>query len=425
VEQKISPYYWRHEKLPPTDAGQFLLPHGLGRSYGDSCLNAGHVLVATRGLNRFLNFDSATGILRCEAGISLAEILDVTLPRGWFLPVTPGTKFVTIGGAIANDVHGKNHHAVGSFGHFVRCLELLRSDGRRLQCSPDQNPDWFAATVGGLGLTGLILWAEIQMLRVTGKWIEVETIKFQGLDHFLDLSAESETTHDYLVSWIDCFAGGGARTKGLFMRGNHWQGPEPGAKKTVSQPRLRIPLDAPGFLLNRFTVRAFNFAYYHKQLARKQRKLVHYDPFFYPLDSIHNWNRLYGKRGFLQWQCVVPIDDGRHVINEVLNRIAHAGFGSFLAVLKTMGTTPSLGMLSFPRAGMTLALDFSVRRGVLSLLDGLDVLVRDCGGAVYAAKDARMSPSSFKASYPRWLEFSRFADPGFSSSFWRRVTAIQ
>jgi FAD/FMN-containing dehydrogenase len=419
ARHEVRRIYWRHDPLPGTPNGCTVLPYGLGRSYGDSCLNDGGAVLDTTGLDHFIEFDAATGVLRCEAGVSLAAILDLLVPKGWFLPVTPGTKYVTLGGAIANDIHGKNHHRAGTFGCHVPRFELLRSDGRRLVCSPEENAALYRATIGGLGLTGLITWAELRMRRIEGELIDRESIKFGGLDRFFELAEESDARFEYTVAWIDCMARGPDLGRGLFFRGNH----APGGSAARRGSRASVPVFAPRFLLQPTSIRAFNSLYYHRQTRDVVQGLLHYDPFFFPLDSIGNWNRLYGRRGFFQYQCVVPHEGGREATRSILSRIADSGDGSFLAVLKVFGDVSSPGLLSFPRPGITLALDFANRGPrTLALFEGLDEIVRRYGGRVYPAKDARMSATSFQAFYPQWREFSTHIDPAFSSSFWRRVT---
>jgi FAD/FMN-containing dehydrogenase len=396
-----------------------LLPYGLGRSYGDSCLNDGRQLIDCRRLNRILGFDESTGVLSCESGVSLADILDVFLPRGWFLPVTPGTCFVTVGGAVANDVHGKNHHRAGSFGAHVREIGLHRSDDGLVTCNSEVNSEMLRATIGGLGLTGVIAWADIQLKRVRGAWIDAESIPFQSLKTFLDLSRESDGRFEYSVAWLDCFAGRNAR--GIFFRGNH-----SALSERITRPKhgLKLPFALPGWLLNRYTIKAFNTAYYRDHAGRS-RSVVTCDSFFYPLDSVRQWNLLYGKNGFVQYQCVIP-ESNFEAFGELLDRVAHSGMGSFLGVLKQFGSAPPAGMLSFPRPGVTLALDFAMRgERTLQLLRSLDQIVLESGGALYPAKDARMSPALFEASFPRWRSFVPFIDPKMSSSFWRRVTEAQ
>jgi FAD/FMN-containing dehydrogenase len=407
----------------PLAAGAGLsLPYGNGRSYGDSCLNDGGNLLHTRRLDHFIAFDPASGVLRCEAGVQLDDILALVVPQGWFLPVTPGTRFVTVGGAIANDVHGKNHAVAGTFGHHVRAFELLRSDGERLVCTPETHPDWFSATIGGLGLTGLITWADIALRRIDGPWMNTGTIKFRNLDGFFGLSAESEKDYEYSVAWIDCVARGKSTGRGLFTRGNHAPGAL-GRRDAARSSPLAMPFTPPVSLVNPVSLRAFNALYWHRQWRERREAIEHLQAFFYPLDGIAHWNRMYGPRGFLQYQCVVPPPVAAEATAELLRRIAAAGTGSFLAVLKQFGSRPSLGMLSFPRPGTTLALDFPVDRGgrVFGLLDSLDEVVSGAGGAVYPAKDARMSGPHFRRYFPAWEKFLPFIDPSFSSSFWRRV----
>lgn len=422
--QQVVPLYWRNE-VPVLDRFEPpVLPYGLGRSYGDSCLNEAGVLLDITGMNRFIAFDRQAGRLRCEAGISLAEILDLIVPEGWFLPVTPGTKFVTIGGAIASDVHGKNHHCEGTFGRYVERFELLRSDGERRICSEKENVDLYRATIGGLGLTGLILWADIRLKPVQTPFIDVENIRFRNLGEFFRFSAESNEHFTYTVSWIDSTSGGSRLGRGIFMRGNHVSADEVTVAKTPQQRQVTFPIEAPSFLLNYWSIRLFNQLYYVRQLKQIQQSVVYYDPFFYPLDAIQHWNRMYGKRGFFQYQFVLPFSDGHAAITEILERITRSKMASFLAVLKTFGDLPSPGLLSFPRPGVTLALDFpNYGERLLQLFTELDRIVASAGGAIYPAKDARMSPEMFAASFPQWREFSKYIDPQFSSSFWRRVTA--
>jgi len=399
-----------------------LLCYGNGRSYGDACLIDDGCLIRTRGLDRFIAFDADSGRLRCEGGVLLSEILDLVVGSGWFLPVTPGTRFVTVGGAIANDVHGKNHHVEGTFGHQVHALELLRGDGTRHLCSAERNPALFAATIGGLGLTGVILWAEIGLKRIANPYVRVETTRFENLAGFFDIAADSDRTHEYTVAWIDCAASGKRLGRGLHMAGNH-AAPGCAERPTAPARTLRVPADPPVSLIGNASLRAFNALYYRKQLRRRTTAVSHYEPFFYPLDGIGEWNRIYGPRGFLQYQSVVPMDDGLAVTSEMLRRIAASGQGSFLSVLKLFGDQPSAGMLSFPRPGVTLALDFPNRdTRTFKLFDELDRIVAEAGGTLYPAKDARMPAALFRSGYPRLDEFQRHVDPAFASSLWRRVT---
>src|ERR1700678_50939 len=313
-------------------AADSLLSRGLGRSYGDSCLNGGRGIIDCRALNRILIFDEASGMLRWESGVTLSDIIDIFLPKGWFLPVTPGTRFVTVGGAIANDVHGKNHHRAGTLGAHVRQIGLHRSNDGLAACNAEVNSDMLRATIGGLGLTGVIAWADIQLKPVAGPWMEAESVPFQSLEQFLELNRESNDRFEYTVAWLDCFAGKNAR--GIFFRGNHAadQG-----KEFHSKRGLKLPMALPAWMLNRYSVKAFNSAYYRIHAAKKNASVVAYDSFFYPLDSIRQWNLLYGKQGFLQYQCVIP-ETNIGAIEELLDRIARSGMGSFLGVLKQFGS---------------------------------------------------------------------------------------
>jgi FAD/FMN-containing dehydrogenase len=406
--QTVVPLAWRSDALPARPGS--VLAVGQGRSYGDVCLNDGGTVLTTGRLDRFISFDEKSGLVRCEAGMTIAALLPFAVPRGFFVPVVPGTQIVSVGGAIANDIHGKNHARAGSFGRHVRWLELLRSDGERKQCAPGD--PLFAATVGGLGLTGLITAAEIQLVPISGPFIVEQTIPFRTLEEFFDVDAASRE-FEYTVAWIDAFS---RDVRGIYYRGDHSQ--RPGRAARTRMP-LEVPVDFPSFVLSPPSVRAFNTLVALKgRLARKQRE-TDVRSFFFPLDRIGRWNRIYGERGFLQFQCVVPSRDN---VRDLLGRIRIAGQGSFLAVLKTFGDVPSPGLLSFPRPGITLALDFANRGpDTLRLFGELEEVVRAAGGALYPAKDATMTARTFAASYPRLTEFEPHVDPGFSSSFWRRV----
>lgn len=396
-----------------------ILPYGLGRSYGDVCLNDGGALIDTTPLERLCDFDPQSGRLRCEAGLSIAELLRFAIPRGWFVPVTPGTKFVTIGGAIANDVHGKNHHSAGTFGCHVLSFEILRSDGERLVCSRQQNSDLFSATIGGLGLTGLITWAEIALKSITSSEIDVEIVRFESLEEFIEIEQDSALRFDYTVAWVDTLCRRGLR--GHYMRGQHAPKSSAEALQVASGPRALVPIDAPAWLLGSWSIQAFNSVYYHKQRQRLQKLRQIYEPFFYPLDAVLGWNRLYGQRGFYQFQCAIP-HDRLQTLKEILERIVTSQNGSFLAVLKTFGDRRSPGLMSFPRPGLTLTLDFANRgERTVALLNELDRLTHQAGGRLYPAKDSTMSQVSFMQAYPEVREFVRYKDPKFSSSFWRRV----
>ncbi len=389
------------------------LPYGLGKSYGDSCLNSNNILIDCRGINRILNFDSISGIIRCEAGITLSEILDFSVPRGFFLAATPGTKHITVGGAIANDVHGKNHHVGGTFGVHLIEFSLLRSDGSTLVCSKTENKELFAATIGGLGLTGIITEATFKLKPCKNAFFKMDAIKFDSIEEFFEINRESEANFDYTVSWIDP-----NQQRGIYNRGNHLD--EDTDIKLPSPKSIPFPFDAP--FINPLSVAMFNSLYYHKQNNKIESDIVHFDPFFYPLDAFLNWNKAYGKDGFLQYQFVIPFDNGLSNIKYIMKQIAKSGLSSFLTVLKTFGTVKSPGLLSFPRPGITMAIDFRMTSKTLNILENLDKIVADCGGILYPAKDARMSAEHFKLFYPQWEDFSNYIDPKFSSSFWRRVT---
>lgn len=411
----------RHSLVMP-EGSETLLPYGSGRSYGDSCLNTGGLLIGSDALDHFIAFDDATGLLICEAGVTFAAIVEMFLPRGWFLPVTPGTKFVTVAGAIANDVHGKNHHCEGTFGRHVVSFELVTSDGIRRTCSPGENADLFAATIGGLGLTGFITHATIQLKRAPSAFLKGQSIKFGNVDEFFDLSEVAANDYEYTVSWIDCLGNGATLGRGIFMQANAASAEEADDVKAGHGLSIGIPVTPPLSLVNRLTLKPFNWAYYNRQRTTCLDKVWHINSFHYPLDAIANWNRIYGPRGLLQYQCVVPVADQREVSRALLTEISRSGQGSFLVVFKTFGAKASPGILSFPMEGTTLALDFPIRgASTFALLDRLDAIVVEAGGRIYPAKDARMSAATFRRGYPRWREFSKFIDPRFSSRFERRV----
>ena len=375
-----------------------LIARGLGRSYGDSSLAC--TVLETQYINHFQSFDEATGVLRCEAGVSLAQILEVFVPRGWFLPVTPGTRFVTVGGAIASDVHGKNHHISGTFCEHVVQIDMLLGNGEKITISPTQHLEFFRATCGGMGLTGIILSASIRLIPIKSSEIIQTTIKAPNLSGVLQAFEEHQNA-TYSVAWIDCLATGKDLGRSLLMLGEHAQ---KGPLAAQGNKVIPIPMDMPSLLLNQTTISAFNALYYNKTLQTKSTQQIAYEPFFYPLDALANWNRLYGKSGFLQYQFALPKAVGEAGLREVLKRIASSGKGSFLAVLKIFGNA-NQNLLSFPVEGYTLALDFKVEPNLFELLNELDRLVLKHGGRLYLSKDARMSEVTFKASYPRWSEF--------------------
>jgi FAD/FMN-containing dehydrogenase len=401
------------------EAGMTLLAGGLGRAYGDSGLNAGGAVIDMRALDRVLAFDAQSGVLRAEAGLSLDQLIRRVTPHGWFPPTTPGTRFVTLGGAVANDVHGKNHHRSGTLGCWVRRLGLWRSDRGLLELSPENEPELFAATLGGMGLTGAILWVELQLVRIGSAWLDEETVPFQRLDEFFALACDSEAGFEHTVAWIDCTARGDQFGRGLFSRGN-WRDD---GRYTLhaERPRRTLPLDLPNAALNPLTLKLFNARYYNRGKSRPRFNVEHYAGALYPLDAIGQWNRLYGPRGFYQYQCVVPPETAPDAVAALLDQIASSGQGSFLAVLKTFGAKASPGLMSFPMPGATLAMDFpNLGDATHALFGRLDDIVRQAGGRLYPAKDGRMPPAMLCAGYPNLERFAQLRDPNVSSSFWRR-----
>ncbi len=392
-----------------------VIAYGLGRSYGDACLNPNGRLFDTSGLDRFIAFDPATGHLTCEAGVVLHDIQRMMLPRGWSVPVVPGTQLVTVGGAIANDVHGKNHHLTGTFCDHVVSIKLARSDGELIECGPQGRPELFAATAGGIGLTGLIVEATIGLKRSKGPWLETEIVPYAGLDEFFSHSDAAHPEWEHAVSWIDCTA---SSLRGLFLRARE-AGDQ--SRTLPRDRRLRVPITPPFSLVNRLSLKPLNAAYYTLNRRHKGVRILHQEQFLFPLDGLLNWNRLYGPAGFYQYQSVVPRQAARDATAEMLQAIAHSGEGSILAVLKTFGDRTPPGLLSFVRPGVTLALDFANRPATSALFDRLDAIVRMAGGRIYLAKDARMSRAMFEASYPRLEEFHQYRDPGMSSAMSRRL----
>lgn len=397
---------------------QTYLPRGLGRAYGDAALNSGQGVILMERIDRMLAFDPHTGVLRCEAGVSLADILHTFLPRGWFLPVTPGTKFCTLGACVACDVHGKNHHHDGSIGHFVRGLTLLLPSDGVISCSREENADLFFATLGGMGLSGIILEVELQLRRVESAYVVVDYVRTRDLDETLQTFHEQDAHYLYSVAWLDCLASGRGFGRGVLMFGRH---AKPGdlptshrAQPFIFHPKRvkKMPFDLPAFVLNTLSLRAFNGTYYRFH-PRRDGVVTDYDTYFYPLDSILHWNRAYGKRGFVQWQCVLPYERGVQNLVCILELAQRHRVYPFLSVLKRMGES-SGGLLSFPMPGYTLAIDFPMRDGLLEVLEKLDRIVIEAGGRLYLAKDARMSADTFHATYPqlaRWQEVKARVDP--------------
>ncbi len=397
-----------------------LLGYGNGRSYGDSCQNDAGTVVDMRPLNCIRSFDAETGIIEADAGVLLCDIIAHAAPYGFFPAVVPGTQFVTLGGAIANDVHGKNHHRRGTFGCHVESLTLLRSDGRTYRCSETDNSSLFKATIGGMGLTGLILWASVRLMRVASLDIVEQTTPFRDLAEFFELAEMADHANEFAVAWIDQLAGGHGRGRGLLFTGNHAEHGSHAALPTGS--RLAVPVQPPFNVLNRPFLTAFNAAYRWKKGRSSAPRQVGYQGFFFPLDGVRDWNRLYGPRGLFQHQSVVPEAVARRAVPALLEAARQAGQGSFLTVLKRFGGVRSPALLSFPRPGYTLTLDFpNSGEKTLRLLGDLDRIAIDAGGAVNPYKDARMGAETFAASFPDWQRLEVLRDPAFMSSFWART----
>lgn len=399
--------------------GGGITPRGMGRAYGDPAIGA-HA-VSTRHLDRMLAFDEATGQLVAEAGVTLGEIIKAFLPRGWFPSVTPGTQFVSLGGAIAADVHGKNHHAEGAFGAFVDWIDLMGPEGQILRCSRGENADLFHWTLGGMGLTGFILRAAIRLKRVESGWIRQTTLAAPNLEAALEAF---EATYDatYSMAWIDCAATGARMGRSIVMNGEHARlsdlPPARRAQPFAARGHLspRVPFDFPGFVLNPWSIRAFNELYYLMSKRGAGTRLTGWEPFFYPLDAIRDWNRIYGRRGFMQFQCVVPLATRAEGLRAILDAITRSGAGSFLAVLKRFG--PQESALSFPMEGYTLALDFPVNHRSLDLMPDLDRITADFGGRFYLAKDSRISAETLHRTDPRWQAFAAMRrETGLAQAF--------
>jgi decaprenylphospho-beta-D-ribofuranose 2-oxidase len=394
---------------------EFVLSHneviarGNGRCYGDASL--GETVFSTKKLNKFISFDRLNGIIECESGVLLSDILEIAVPQGYFLYVTPGTKFISVGGAIASDVHGKNHHAEGCFSEYVIEFKLMTENGTIITCSREENADKFWASIGGMGLTGIILTAKFKLKNIQSAYIRQESIKAENLDEIFRLFEESESW-TYTVAWIDCLQKGKNLGRSILMRGEHAFQHELPHNLTKQPLRLKkklqptVPFYFPGFVLNALTVKIFNLLYYKKQTKKEVKSFIDYETFFYPLDAITDWNKIYGKSGFIQYQMVIPKEAGKEGMKQILETIASSGNGSFLAVLKLFGKSNPDAYNSFPFEGYTLALDFKVNSKLKKLVEKLDDIVQQFGGRIYLTKDS-MSRSSL-TNYLKNIQSSKF-----------------
>lgn len=427
VDAQVAEFGKREEIIKNLRTLPSCVIRGAGLSYGDASL-AGNIL-STMKFNKILQFDAQAGIITVEAGATLDEILKVIVPKGWFLPVTPGTKFITAAGAVAGDVHGKNHHSEGAFCRYVTKLDLLMADGTEIACTSASTPELFKTVCAGLGHGACILTVQFKLKPIKTAFIRQRNVIVENLDDMMAKLQDFGST-TYSVSWIDCLARGNSLGRGVLMLGEHATTDEVKDRDLLrvhSNPKVTAPFFFPSFLLNSLTVQSFNFLFYNKYKLATKDFIVHYDPYFYPLDFVRNWNKLYGRRGFLQYQFVIPFDNSAKGLRIILDKISKSGLASFLAVLKGMG--PGENILSFPMPGFTLALDFPVSDKIFPLLNELDKIVVDLGGRIYLVKDARMSSDTYWKGYPNASEFKRLVtafdpDHKFSSLLSKRLNMI-
>jgi decaprenylphospho-beta-D-ribofuranose 2-oxidase len=379
------------------------IARGNGRCYGDASL--GKNILSTLALNHALSFDEVNGVFSCQSGMLLSDILDIIIPKGWFLPVTPGTKFITVGGAFASDIHGKNHHKEGSFADYVLKIKIVMPDGNVTECSPQENTKLFWYTAGGMGLTGIIQEVTFKLKKIESPFITQRQVKAGSLDEIIDMFDQYKN-YTYSVAWIDCLKRGKSFGRSILMVGEHATKTEAEDKQHRLETNITVPFYLPSFTLNPITIKAFNATFYAKNYKQVMDSIISFNKFFYPLDSILEWNKIYGKKGFIQYQFVVPRDIGKKAITEILTRISKKGWGSFLAVLKAFG--PGTVPLTFQMEGYTLALDIPLNRDLLKFLDELDLLVREYGGRIYLSKDARMRSEIFFGTYPQSYDFAQF-----------------
>jgi len=390
-----------------------LIPRGNGRCYGDSSLQKN--IISSLKFNKILFFDTEKGIIKCESGVLLGELLKIIVPKGFFLPVTPGTKFITLGGAIASNIHGKNHHKEGAISLYVEAIELMNEFGETVCCTKHENLNLFKNTIGGMGLTGFITAITISLKKIETSYIKQKTIKARNLNEIFDFF-EKFNNYSYSVAWIDCLAKGNSLGRSVLILGEHALKSELYKGHHLNRPlilhsdkQVNIPFFFPSFILNKISIKSFNALYYYKQFKNEHNKIVHYNSFFYPLDAVNNWNRVYGKKGFTQYQFLLPFNKGREGVRKILSKIASSGCGSFLAVLKTFGVEDNFSsIISFPTSGYTLALDFKISKQTLCLLNHLDEIVVEYGGRLYLTKDARMSKETFNNMYKTFNHSPKF-----------------
>lgn len=411
-------------------------PRGLGRSYGDASYDGRGVVLDSRGLDRYVAFDETTGLLRCEAGVSFADIVRTFVPRGWFLPTTPGTQFVTVGGAIAADVHGKNHHRVGSLGEHVVEFMLLLASGEVVRCARDENPDLFFATLGGMGLTGFVVDATIRLSRIETAYVTVDYRRSRCLDDSLEAFEQGDGSYEHSVAWVDCLATGESLGRGVVMRANHATRADLPARASANPLALpprrpwSVPCAPPVSPLRPWTIRLFNEAFYAAHPDR--RAVVDIGRFFYPLDAVRGWNLLYGPKGFIQYQAFFPRATSMQGLRELLSKVSESGVASFLAVMKSCGKADG-GLLSYLEPGHTLALDIPWHGSdahMRELCGAFDAVLLRHGGRIYLAKDALTTAETFRTMYPRLAEFQsvrRRVDPAgrFSSALGRRLGIVE
>lgn len=403
IDAEISSPYFVEEIQELLFVGKPIIARGNGRCYGDASL--GGNVISMLELNNALLFDESNGIFRCQGGMLLSDILEIIMPKGWYLPVTPGTKFITIGGALASDIHGKNHHKEGSFADHVLKVKILKPNGQVEECSPELNSELFWFTAGGMGLTGIILEVTIRLKRIESPFIVQRQVSAKCLDEIIELF-DKYNHYTYSVAWIDCLKRGKYFGRSILILGEHATGEEVGDRKLTKPFNIRVPFTFPTGILNPITIKAFNAIYYAKNYKKIIDSIIPSDKFFYPLDSILDWNRIYGRRGFVQYQFVVPKEVGKKAISEILKKVTEKGWGSFLAVLKTFrsGSVP----LTFQMEGYTLALDIPMNRNLLKFLDLLDEMVKAFGGRIYLSKDARMKSEIFFSTYPESENFAQY-----------------